>query len=351
MYLIHHSHTDIGYTERQEKLMTYHKDFILQAIQILDDIHARKLTGCEGFKWQCENQWQVENFYAKASLDQIASFEKYVKSGEIGLSGNYLNMTELIDQDVLQSRTMKAKAYGDRIGVQVKSGMTADINGYSWGYPDVLAACGIENLLCALHTHHGMFPLNKKQEPFFWQGPNQDKVLVWVSDHYHIGNVLHLCPRGGSTYMLFDDIHDELQKGIRTSSVEETNQKELEIAKTRILRYVQNLEEEGYRFDFFPMMVSGAVTDNAPPNADIAKRVSDLNRIFDGKLTIKMVTLDEFFDKVREAQSIPIYEGDFPDWWADGVGSTPNTVKIFREAQRKYDLCRKLDPEDRKSVV
>ena len=33
IYLIHHSHTDIGYTERQEKLMKYHKDFILQAIE------------------------------------------------------------------------------------------------------------------------------------------------------------------------------------------------------------------------------------------------------------------------------------------------------------------------------
>ena len=32
VYLIHHSHTDIGYTERQEKIMRYHYDFIRQAI-------------------------------------------------------------------------------------------------------------------------------------------------------------------------------------------------------------------------------------------------------------------------------------------------------------------------------
>ena len=37
VYLIHHSHTDIGYTERQEKIMRYHYDFIRQAIEILDD--------------------------------------------------------------------------------------------------------------------------------------------------------------------------------------------------------------------------------------------------------------------------------------------------------------------------
>ena len=42
VYLIHHSHTDIGYTERQEKIMRYHYDFIRQAIEILDDIHSGK---------------------------------------------------------------------------------------------------------------------------------------------------------------------------------------------------------------------------------------------------------------------------------------------------------------------
>jgi hypothetical protein len=348
IYLIHHSHTDIGYTERQEKLMNYHKDFILQAIKILDNIHSGEITGCEGFKWQCENQWQIENFYAYATPEQIEKFEKYVKTGEIGLSGNYLNMTELVDHEVLLSRTMKAKRYGERIGVKIKSGMSADINGYAWGYPDVMSECGVENLLCALHPHHGMFALYKKQQPFYWQGPKKNKILVWGGEHYHMGNEMFLCPQGGSTYLLYDDIRDELGGCIRTSGVEETKKREIEIAQKRILRYAENLDKEGYPYDFFPIMVSGAITDNAPPNADIAKRVNELNKIFDGKVTIKMVTLDEFFQKVTSSEvSIPTYEGDFTDWWADGVGSTANAVKICRDAQRKYDLCKKLDADNK----
>lgn len=348
IYLIHHSHTDIGYTERQEKLMNYHRDFILQAIQILDNIHSGKLPGCEGFKWQCENHWQIENFYASAVPEQIKKFEYYVKTGEIGLSGNYLNMTELIDREVLLSRTRKAKNYGDRIGMPVRSGMSADINGYAWGYPDVLGEGGVENLLCALHPHHGMFALHKKQQPFYWEGPKKNKVLVWQSDHYHTGNEMFLCPHGGSSYLLYDDIREELAGGIRTQGIKETEQKELEIAQKRILRYCANLEQESYPYDFFPMMVSGAITDNAPPNAYVAKRVNDLNDLLAGKIVIKMVTLDEFFTKVRSSEKeILSYTGDFTDWWADGVGSTPNTVKICRDAQRKYSLCKKLDPENK----
>ena len=88
VYLIHHSHTDIGYTERQEKIMRYHYDFIRQAIEILDDIHSGKTTGCDGFVWQCENHWQIENFYQMADEELKKKFEAYVRSGEIGLSGN-----------------------------------------------------------------------------------------------------------------------------------------------------------------------------------------------------------------------------------------------------------------------
>lgn len=39
------------------------------------------------------------------------------------------------------------------------------------------------------------------------------------------------------------------------------------------------------------------------------------------------------------------YTGDFTDWWADGVGSTPAAVKMYLEAQRNYDVAKKLDPE------
>ena len=66
VYLIHHSHTDIGYTERQDKISRYHSDFICQAVDILNELHSGKRKEAEGFVWQCENFWQVRNFYANA---------------------------------------------------------------------------------------------------------------------------------------------------------------------------------------------------------------------------------------------------------------------------------------------
>ena len=39
IYVIQHAHTDIGYTQRQEKITRYYQDFIRQAMQILDNAH------------------------------------------------------------------------------------------------------------------------------------------------------------------------------------------------------------------------------------------------------------------------------------------------------------------------
>ncbi len=343
--VIHHSHTDIGYTERQEKLKRYHVDFINQAVEILDKINEGKLEESKGFKWQCENQWQIENFYENASEEQKVAFEKYVKSGDIGLSGNYLNMTELVNYDILSSRTKKSQDYGKKVGVKIKSGMSADVNGYAWGYADALYENGVENLYCALHSHHGMFPLGKKHIPFYWITPKGKKVLTWVGEHYHFGNELFMSPHAGTSYMLFDDIRKDLQnnKLLRTNA-KKTEEEELTIAKTRLTRFINKLSEENYSYGVVPILVSGAITDNGPPSAFVAKRINDLKRELN--VNIKMATLDDFFQCFKdECHNIPEYSGDFTDWWADGVSSTPHTTKVYKDAIRKYDLCKKIDPD------
>lgn len=45
LYLIHHNHTDIGYTDYQEKIELHHIYYIKEVIDILNAIHAGKPSG------------------------------------------------------------------------------------------------------------------------------------------------------------------------------------------------------------------------------------------------------------------------------------------------------------------
>ncbi len=347
LYLIHHSHTDIGYTDYQEKLEMYHVDYIRQVLNILTDIDEGNNPDCEGFKWQCENYWQVENFYKTATEDEKRAFERYLKEGRIGLSGSYLNLTELVDADVLNSRVRKVKAFGENIGAEVTSAMAADINGYAWGTPDVMAENGVLHMFTALHPHHGMFPMNHNPSYFMWEGPKGNKVLMFVGEHYHVGNELGFCPKGNSSYLIYDDVREQMaRREILHGSEESTAEEELAIVKTRLTRYLEGLEASGYEPDTIPMMVSGVISDNAPPNALIARRVKEINEMMGDLVTVQMATLDDFFDALKKTGvEIPTVKGDFTDWWADGVGSTPAALKLYREAQRLYHVGNKLDPE------
>lgn len=334
VYIINHSHTDIGYTDRQEKIERYHVDFIKQVISIFDSIKTRECKEWDGFKWTCENYWQVENFLKNADEENIKKFKKYVKEGLIDISLNYLNMTELVDEDILKDMISNARKFSDINGFELDSAMIADINGLSWGYSEVLHEQGVNNLFSCLHAHHGLAPLYVKQMPFWWETPKGNKILVWNGEHYMLGNEFFLVPNTRSSYHIIDEF------------VNDNYTPHFEVTENRLFRYVSYLEEEGYPYDYVPAMISGILSDNSPANPRIMEIINKWNEKYSDKIELKMTTLNGFFKIVRKENDIQTYSGDWNDWWADGVGSTPAPTKIYKDAQRKYHLSKKLDPKN-----
>lgn len=337
IFVIHHSHTDIGYTRRQERIEQFHVDFIRQALHITKQVREGQRAEWKGFKWTCETFWAVEKFLEEASEEEKRDFAEAVRSGDIELSGTYLNMTELADYDLLQAIHSKAAEYGRSIGRHVDSAMTADINGYSWGYAQSLLDSGVQHLFSCIHTHHGMFALGRKQTPFWWETPGGDKLLVWNGDHYFLGNELGMCPNAVGSYIIRDEFH--------TPAIVSNHD---EIMETRIDRYLNLLEQENYPYDFVPVTVSGLATDNGAPNGAIMDVINRWNAEHGDRVQIQMATLSEFFNHLKEQPiDIPAYAGDWPDWWSDGAGSTPMHTQIFKDGQRVLRKVKRLDPERR----
>jgi hypothetical protein len=332
LYVIHHSHTDVGYTEMQSRVERWHVDFIRQALRIIES--ARTLEGdhFDGFRWQCEGFWAVERFLERASEREAGALAAAVRSGAVGLSGSYLNMNELPDFDLLSGLAERAADYGRATGVPVDSAMTADINGYSWGYSQALADNGIDNLFTCVHTHHGMYPLGRQQAGFWWESPRGERVLVWSGEHYHFGNELGIAPGAVSSYLTKDEC-----------DAETIFSDHWRVAETRVPRYLEKLEDNGYPFDFAPVMVSGLRTDNAPPSERVAEFIMRWNREHGDVVRMEMTTLSRFFARVREAGvELPTHAGDWPDWWSDGLSGNAVSTALFRGAQRDLRLYRRL---------
>ncbi|MDG0795095.1 glycoside hydrolase [Cohnella ginsengisoli] len=339
IYVIHHSHTDIGYTERQEKIEQYHVDFIRQALAVSEASHTAEHPEWKGFKWTCETFWAVEKFLEEATDGEKDRFANALRRGDIELSGTYLNMTELIGYELLSDMVARAGKFAEPLGLRVRSAMTADINGYSWGYSQAMADAGIEHLLSCIHTHHGMFAIGRKQFPFYWETPKGDRLLVWSGEHYMMGNDLGINPDGTLSYSVRDE-----------TPIWGIAEDHWKIAETRIARYLAQLEKEDYPYDFALVNVMGLLRDNAAPNGRIMSFIQEWNAKHGDRIEIEMTTLNRYFDLVKEQDApIPVYRGDWPDWWSDGVASTAMHTQIFRGAQRALSVVKKLDP-DRLSV-
>ena len=321
LYLIHHTHTDVGYTELQGRILDRQVDFIRQALRLVE--------ADERFRWTCETFWAVEQFLKVASPDEKARFVRAVKSGRIGLSASYLNFSELLDYATHRDLMRRVQAFGEANGITVRSSMTADINGHSLAFAQALRDHGVEQLFTCVHAHHGMYPLFKNQTPFYWQMPNGERLLVWNGEHYHLGNELGLVPGAFMTRM----VEDAVRPGEALVS----------IAERRVPAYWRYLASQGYAYDFAPLMISGLMTDNAPPAPGLTDYLDAWNQRHGDEVRLVLGTLETFFDALRSSEvEIPTYEGLWPDWWADLTAAAPAATQIFRQAQRRLALYRYL---------
>lgn len=332
-YLIHHSHTDIGYTDLQENVVDNHINNIRQAVRIIR-YGIEHNTPEKNFVWNCETYYCVERFLETASKEEKEQFFELVRRGNIGISGTYLNFTDLADRRALFRRTATMQETCTEYGVPVRAAMNADINGISMGVRDALIENGISFLYMNIHTQHGMYPLYKNQIPFWWEAENKKRLLVWSGEHYNLGNSLGLM--GNNDIILYAD-----EKFFKKNAENEhfLNQLHQNI-ESRLCAY----EEDGYPYDFAVASVSGVFSDNAPPNPALIYNVNAYNARFGHEVTLKLVTLEQFFDRVfDEISDAPVYRGDLNDWWANGVGSTPYALKHYREAQRLSHICDRLE--------
>ncbi|MBO5273852.1 MAG: hypothetical protein J6I45_04475, partial [Clostridia bacterium] len=327
IYVIHHSHTDIGYTDLQERILFTQVNHIRRAVEI---------TAKENpdFRWNCETWFCVTEFLKQASEAEKNAFFALAAEGKIGISANYLNFNDLCDIKALRARLSDMRSLLDDKGISCKSAMIADINGVSMGYRDALIDYGVDFFYTNIHCHHGMYPLRQNQTAYFWECEDGRHLLVWNGEHYNIGNAMGILPRASSDgfmYSYFGTGQNTDDRG--------------ELLRDNIRRYTKELEDSGYPYDFLPVSVSGEFSDNAPPNVQVIETIEAYNstRAADMPKLI-MCTLDELYRRIKpKLTDIPAYRGDLTDWWANGIGSAPYYAKHYREAQRIRNICDVLD--------
>lgn len=330
VYVVHHSHTDIGYTDLQERVIAIQVNYIKTVLSMM------RQPEYADFRWNCETLYCVEEFWKQASEEDRADFARFVKEGKIGISANYLNFNDLVNADVFGKRLAKWQDKLQPFGTKIHTAMAADVNGFSMGYRDAMIENGVEFFFTNVHCHHGMYPLYQNQNAFFWENASGQRLLVWNGEHYNLGNVLGLQPNHAVNWMMRNRLGEDADAGTFFSDQLHTN----------LDKYLTECETEGYPYDFIVTAVSGVFSDNAPPSAEIMETIRAYNEKYGQEVRVEMVSLQELYAAIApKLTDAPVYRGDWTDWWANGVGSTPYAVKHYKDADHRWQLANRLDPD------
>lgn len=331
LHLIHHSHTDFGFTDLESTTWKLHVDYIRQA---LGHAEATQHDAYESqFRWTCEVTMAVEQFLAEATPEERKSFDRAVERGQIEVASmpfNGLFMMSRAEWNDTQRRLQPIRGkYGSTTAMQ------NDVNGFPWGLIPGLIDEGV-NLVWMGCNSDTSLPLTDTPSAWWWQGPDGRRILVWSSQHYCSGYYLfhrHEWRRG--VVPSAGDVWFNPPSAGETWDPSPTN---LAVAKELL---DENLPRATAHYPY--QTIAFQVTnmwrmDNDPPSGHICDFVRAWNAAGHTPRLI-LSTPKIFAESLRKelGDSLPVRRGDWQDWWADGILSTPEALGANQAAKRLLD--------------
>lgn len=307
IYLISHTHTDIGYTDHQDTVFRQHLEFIDQAIELGEA--TADYPDHERYKWTCEVTAFVERYFAARPARQIDRFLALHRRGQMAVAAMQYHWTPMLSTAGMLRSLLPVMRLRRNYGLDISTAMQCDVDGASWRWADLLPAAGVNSLTMSINMHRGRRP-EPDLTAFWWRGPAGGRVLAYNGPHY---------------------IYGIFRYGI---GAEDTVRKLLPGALAALEARTD------YPYDFlYAQITHPARVDNGPPLPNLAEFVRTWNA--SGRTpAMAFVTVDEFTRMLhdRYGDQLPTWQGDWADWWADGVGSSAYETGLNRATEELLPL-------------
>jgi len=303
VYILMHSHNDIGYTDIQTNIAKKQAHNVLRALDLIRKTKDYPVGA--RFKWNLEVLMPYEDFHAISTPEQEEQFEQAVREGNIGIDAMYANLlTGVCRGEELVRQFSFATALGRRCGVTVDSMAISDVPGLTWGVVPALVQNGVKYISDGPNANPGGMEGDRigyvrvqwEYNPFYWQSPSgREKVLYWgAQGGYSIGHG-------------FPSITEALPV------------------------LFHRLNEGKYPYDIVQLRWTKG--DNGPPDEAVMDAVRQWNAKYAYPRLIIATTSEAFhaFEK-RYGDKLPTFRGDLTPYWEDGAASGAQETAINRHS-------------------
>ena len=309
IYLVQHTHTDIGYTKQQHEMLAEYFRYIDLALDLCD--RSDNYPDDARFRWTLETSWAAREYLRHRPAEQTARLKQRIAEGRIEVTGMLLNMSEIADENVLAASLQPIAEFRGH-GIPVLTAMQNDVNGAAWSLIDYYTPIGVRYFTMGINPDRSILPF-KIPTPFWWESPSGQRLLAFRADHYMTGNA-------------FIPVPPDPEK-----------------SKRALHAYLVSLESRGYPYDRIAVQFNGYQTDNAPPSMVSSEVVKAWNETYLWP-TLRLATVHEFpaWLEQQHAAELPVFRVAWPDWWTDGVGSAAREGGIVRSIHAELLACQGL---------
>jgi alpha-mannosidase len=316
IYLLPHSHVDIGYSNVQTVIEPKHWGYFEQAIEASRGTSDYPYES--QYRWNVEVLWAVEGYMKQASPEKRKAFIDAVKKGWIGLDALYCNeLTGLCRPEELVRLLDYAGRLKRQYGVTIDSAMITDIPSFTWGIVPVLAQSGVKYFSMAPNAgaRIGYARSAWDNRPFYWVSPcGKYKVLCWQTNHSY-GSPIHN--------------ESQLLEYIRKFDRQESE-------NDLYLDVWGNEQQRSSLYPYDMIYFRQSFGDNREPEAELSEFVRSWNSRYEYPKLVIATTSQMFHEfERRYGDVIPSVRGDFTPYWEDGAASSAHETALNRAAAER----------------
>jgi alpha-mannosidase len=307
VYMVPHEHLDVGYSDFQTKLAELHA-------RVIDDAMEMS-TAFPEFKFSLDGYWQAQAFLEGRTESEKQGFYQAVRDRKIYVPAQHSVMltgfgtAETLLRSFYGSYKLNRAAGGPWGYVNI-----TDVPSYTWSYASILSASGIKYFSAAANADRGptlMLGDLHRHSPFWWEGPDGSRVLVWYARHYHqIRSEFGLPPVVATGY-----------EGLSS--------------------FLNVYERPDYTSD--AVLLHGSQWENTSLYAEQASLARRWNNTF-AYPTLEFSGFGEAIEKIagRATAKLPVVRGDGGPYWEDGIASDAFYAAMERETERRALSAEKL---------
>lgn len=173
IYVVPHSHTDIGFTDTPNAVAAKYVEGADNALKYA--------AADPDYRWVFESFWQLETWLARAADPE--PMLALLREGRFGLSAAYATPhSSLLGERTLREYFALPARWGRARGLAMDWAILNDVPGHPRDLAAIAAREGIRGIVVgANQSLTKALPDEVCNVPFRWEGPDGSSVLLWIS--------------------------------------------------------------------------------------------------------------------------------------------------------------------------